>query len=203
MDTNPEKSLLGDTHESITYKIWALMLNGAFVFCVLFLAWPLLIIIWVLIKATSKGPGLFIQERVGKNNRIFECYKFRTMYQNTKQAGTHEIASSSITKIGMVLRKTKLDELPQAMNVLKNEMSLIGPRPCLPTQKQLIKERLRYNVLSIKPGISGWAQVNALDMSDPVKLAETDAKYLADRSIKLDIKIIIMTLKGILGKKTP
>lgn len=203
MDDNPEKSPLTATHESITYKIWALILNVAFVFFVLFLVWPLLIVIWVLIKATSKGPGLFIQERIGKNNRIFKCYKFRTMHQNTKQAGTHEIAPSSITKIGMVLRKTKLDELPQAMNVLKNEMSLIGPRPCLPTQKQLINERLRYDVLSIKPGISGWAQVNGVDMSDPVKLAETDAKYLADRSIKLDIKIIIMTLKGILGKKTP
>ena len=126
----------------------------------------------------------------------FTCYKFRTMKVDTPNLATHKIQDSYVTKVGLFLRKYKLDELPQALNILKGEMSLIGPRPCLPNQIELIKERDERNIFTIKPGISGWAAVNNVDMSNPKLLAQTDEEYLKLRSISLDIKIIIKTLLG-------
>ena len=118
------------------------------------------------------------------------------MKQGTAQAGTHEISSSSVTLFGAFLRKTKLDELPQILNILRNEVSLIGPRPCLPLQETLIEARHKYGIFRMKPGISGFAQVNNVDMSDPEKLASWDARYGALRCLVLDAKIIISTAKG-------
>lgn len=160
------------------------------------LLWWLLALIWVLIRIGSPGPGIFRQERVGRNGATFVCYKFRTMQAGTANLGTHEVSAAAVTRIGAFLRRTKLDELPQIWNILRNEVSLIGPRPCLPVQHDLIAARRALGVLALKPGISGLAQVNGIDMRDPVRLALWDARYLKLQSLLLDIKIILATALG-------
>ncbi|MEQ8738039.1 MAG: sugar transferase, partial [Hoeflea sp.] len=110
------------------------------------------------------------------------------------QAGTHEVGPDAITRLGSWLRKIKIDELPQVINLLRNEMSLIGPRPCLPSQVELIAERSRRGVMGVKPGITGLSQVNGVDMRDPVRLARSDADYLALQSLTLDFRIVLATL---------
>jgi lipopolysaccharide/colanic/teichoic acid biosynthesis glycosyltransferase/uncharacterized protein YbjT (DUF2867 family) len=158
--------------------------------------WWAMALIWAIIRLQSPGPGIFAQERVGRNGREFVCYKFRTMKLGTRQAGTHEVSAAAITPFGRFLRSTKLDELPQAWNILRNEMSLVGPRPCLPTQTALVEARHRLGVLNVKPGITGLAQINGIDMSDPDRLAKWDARYLALQSLRLDISIGLSTLFG-------
>jgi lipopolysaccharide/colanic/teichoic acid biosynthesis glycosyltransferase len=114
----------------------------------------------------------------------------------TEQSPTHEISASAITKSGKFLRKFKLDELPQVFNILKNEMSLVGPRPCLPSQTELIESREALGVYSVKPGITGYAQVSGVDMSKPSKLSCYDKEYIAFRSITFDLEIFFATLFG-------
>lgn len=164
-------------------------------FVVVFLWW-LLLLTWVIIKLSSKGPAIFAQKRVGKGGKLFTLYKFRTMAVGTKQAGTHEVSANRLTVFGKFLRKTKIDELPQIWNILKNELSLVGPRPCLPMQKELIVERKKLGVLDIKGGITGWAQIQGVDMSDPQYLAKLDAQYLDLCSLLFNLKIIIATAIG-------
>lgn len=159
-------------------------------------ALPFIAVAIVLIRFTSPGPAIFAQKRIGLKGREFTCYKLRTMAANTRQAATHEISADSVTGIGRILRKTKLDELPQLYNVLVGEMSLVGPRPCLPVQEELIREREARGVLEILPGITGLGQVRGIDMSDPVRLAECDAEYLAKRSFGYDIRLLWYTLLG-------
>jgi lipopolysaccharide/colanic/teichoic acid biosynthesis glycosyltransferase len=171
-------------------------LDLAFALVVTMFFWWLLVIIWALVRIGSDGPGIFAQERVGRNGQPFTCYKFRTMETGTAHLGTHEVSASSVTRLGAVLRKLKLDELPQIINIFRNEISLIGPRPCLPVQRELVEARHRLGVLALKPGISGLAQVNGVDMSDPEKLANLDARYLALQSLRLDLKIIVATALG-------
>lgn len=158
--------------------------------------WWLLVLIWILVRLESEGPGIFKQQRVGRNGHAFTCYKFRTMKTGTANLGTHEISASSVTRLGLILRKLKLDELPQIVNIFRNEISLIGPRPCLPVQEKLVEARLQLGVLTLKPGISGLAQVNGIDMSDPEQLARWDARYLALQSLPLDLEIIVATALG-------
>jgi len=160
------------------------------------LMWWLLLIVWFSVKCGSPGPGIYAQERVGRYGKTFTCYKFRTMQQGTVQAGTHEVSQASVTGIGRFLRRTKLDELPQVWNILKNEISLIGPRPGLPVQKELYEARQAWGVFKVKPGISGLAQVNDIDMSNPEKLARWDARYIALQSLSLDIGIVLATVSG-------
>ncbi|MCC0035232.1 MAG: sugar transferase [Hoeflea sp.] len=178
------------------YSFITRSLDLAFALVITAFFWWLLFIIWALVRIESKGPGIFAQERVGRNGRPFTCYKFRTMKTGTAHLGTHEVSASSVTRLGAVLRKLKLDELPQVINIFRNEISLIGPRPCLPVQRDLVEARRRLGVLALKPGISGLAQVNGVDMSDPEKLANLDARYLALESLPLDLKIIIATALG-------
>ncbi|WP_417411996.1 sugar transferase [Hoeflea sp.] len=161
----------------------------------LFLCW-LLILIWIAIRAQSRGPGIIAQTRVGRNGVEFTCYKFRTMLVGTIQAGTHEVSDAAVTALGRFLRRTKLDELPQIINIMCNEVSLIGPRPCLPMQIELIEARRRCGVLDIKPGITGLAQINGIDMSDPHRLAVWDFRYMRLQSLLLDIRILMSTLAG-------
>ena len=118
------------------------------------------------------------------------------MRKGTKQVGTHELSQASTTRIGAILRRTKIDEFPQIVNILKGEMSLIGPRPCLTSQTELIEARRKLGVLDVCPGISGLSQIRNIDMSTPVTLAQTDAEYIALRSIPLELKIIIATATG-------
>ncbi|WP_300063248.1 sugar transferase [uncultured Roseobacter sp.] len=168
----------------------------AFVLVVALFFWWLLIAIWLTIRLTSQGPGIFSQERIGQEGRIFICHKFRTMASGTKQAGTHEISSASVTRVGQILRRTKLDELPQIWNIVRGELSLVGPRPCLPTQDELIAARRARGVLTARPGISGLAQVEGIDMSTPQCLAARDADYIALQGLFLDLKIAILTIAG-------
>lgn len=164
---------------------------------ILVAGFPVLFLVWLAIRLESPGPGVFSQTRVGRDGRHFVCYKFRTMRDGTRQAGTHEIPAASVTRFGGFLRHTKLDELPQAVNLLRNEMSLIGPRPCLPAQQEVIDARARRGVLSIKPGITGLAQINAVDMSTPERLAQWDARYMHLRGLMLDLRILIATAFGV------
>jgi O-antigen biosynthesis protein WbqP len=155
---------------------------------------PVLVLAVLAVRASSRGPAIFSQTRVGRDGRLFRCHKLRTMYVGTPSLPSHEAPANSVTSVGRVLRKFKLDELPQFWNVLKGEMSLVGPRPCLPTQTELIECRKRLGVLAALPGITGLAQIRGIDMSNPKLLAETDATYLRTASFWLDLRILIGTL---------
>lgn len=156
---------------------------------------PLLMLI-VVIGFSETGSPIFIQTRVGKNQRPFKLVKFRTMRKTTGDLPTHFVSRNMITKTGSFLRKTKLDELPQFINVLSGSMSLVGPRPCLPTQNELIEERNKRNVFTIKQGITGIAQINNVDMSEPLRLARYDAIMVKNKSLKFYFYCLIATLSG-------
>jgi lipopolysaccharide/colanic/teichoic acid biosynthesis glycosyltransferase len=156
---------------------------------------PLLLIIFILGMFDSGSP-LFLQARVGRGEKLFTLVKFRTMAKDTRSVGTHLIDSTVITKLGSILRKTKLDELPQLCNVLLGQMSLVGPRPCLPNQTELIEERNKRGIFKVRPGITGLAQVHAVDMSTPRKLARYDQLMIERMCITLYIKLIFTTLLG-------
>ncbi|WP_309045373.1 sugar transferase [Marinobacter sediminicola] len=161
----------------------------------LLFGFPVLLVLYV-IGLFDTGSPVFKQQRVGRNKKPFTLVKFRTMSVDTASVASHLASSSSITKFGHFLRKTKLDELPQLWNVLKGEMSLVGPRPCLFSQEELISEREERGVLNARPGITGLAQVNDIDMSTPKLLAETDAKMLANLNLAAYFKYILMTVSG-------
>ncbi|MGX8009116.1 sugar transferase [Mesorhizobium sp. ORM8.1] len=160
---------------------------------VLLVTAPALLVAMLAIRATSPGPAIFSQVRVGRDGALFVCRKLRTMHRETPSLPTHQAPANSVTAIGKVLRATKIDELPQLWNVLKGEMSLVGPRPCLPTQTELIERRRQLGVLTALPGITGLAQIKGIDMSDPKLCAETDAAYLKAASMGLDLKILLGT----------
>lgn len=161
----------------------------------LVLTFPILVAV-IIIGYFDSGSPVFIQERVGKNKRPFKLIKFRTMSVDTKSVASHLASSSSITRFGSFLRKSKIDELPQLINVLKGEMSFVGPRPNLFNQEELIAERDSRGVYDVLPGITGLAQVNTIDMSTPELLAETDQKMIETLTIKDYFKYIIMTATG-------
>jgi O-antigen biosynthesis protein WbqP len=163
-------------------------------FGLLFL-WPILLIV-VIIGMFDTGSPIFIQERVGRNKKPFKLIKFRTMSVETKSVASHLANNSSITKLGNFLRKTKIDELPQLINVLKGEMSLVGPRPNLFNQEELIKERASLGVYNVLPGVTGLAQVQNIDMSTPQLLARTDKQMIDTLTIKNYFKYILMTVTG-------
>jgi len=161
----------------------------------LFITLPLTIVIFIAIYL-ELGHPLFFQERLGLNAKPFILIKFRTMKINTPLSPTHLIDSSYVTRLGRFLRRSKLDELPQLWNVLKGEMSLVGPRPGLPSHKELFIERSNLKVFEVKPGITGLAQLSYIDMSDPKKLAETDAIMIRSLNLRLYIKYLFMTALG-------
>ena len=170
-------------------------LDVLFASCGLVLGLPILIVLLIL-GLFDTGSPLFFQQRVGRNKKPFTLVKFRTMKPDTAHVASHLASASSITRFGGFLRKTKLDELPQLWNVLCGDMSLVGPRPCLFNQIELICARESRGVLNYRPGITGLAQVNDIDMSTPELLAETDAKMLAKLSISDYFKYILMTVIG-------
>lgn len=174
---------------------------------------PVFLVIAIIIKLDSKGPIIFSQERVGQNGRIFKMYKFRSMVSNaeellTKLKDKNEMSGPMfkmkddprITKIGKFIRKTSIDELPQLLNVLKGDMSIVGPRPNLPREVEKFEE-WQLQKLIVKPGLTCYWQVmgrSSIDFEDWMKL---DIKYIKDRSILLDIKLILKTFKVFLGDK--
>ncbi|PMM14352.1 lipid carrier--UDP-N-acetylgalactosaminyltransferase [Vibrio breoganii] len=163
-------------------------------FGLLFL-WPILLIVTI-IGLFDTGSPIFIQERVGRNKKPFKLIKFRTMSVETKSVASHLANNASITKLGHFLRKTKIDELPQLINVVKGEMSLVGPRPNLFNQEEIIKKRDAQGIYDVLPGITGLAQVQNIDMSTPELLAKTDKQMIDTLTLKDYFKYIIMTATG-------
>lgn len=162
---------------------------------------PFLVIISIVIKCSSKGPVLFQQNRIGLHKKIFKIYKFRSMRIDTpKDMPTHMLADPEqyITPIGKFLRKTSLDELPQLFNIIKGEMSIIGPRPALWNQDDLVAERDKYGANDVVPGLTGWAQINGRDeLEIPVK-AEMDGEYVKKMSFLFDLKCFVGTITSVL-----
>lgn len=156
---------------------------------------PIMLLIFV-IGLFDTGSPIFRQDRVGRNMKPFTLVKFRTMSVDTASVASHLASSASITKVGGFLRKTKLDELPQLWNVLKGDMSLVGPRPNLFNQEELIQQRQARGVYDVRPGITGLAQINDIDMSTPKLLAEIDAQMINDMSVGTYFSYIVKTVLG-------
>lgn len=157
---------------------------------------PLIVTIFVITIIFQSGRPLFQQERVGRDKKLFKLFKFRTMKLETRSVGTHEVNPNQVTAWGKILRRTKIDELPQLWNVLKGEMSLVGPRPCLPSQAQLIEQRGKLAVFEVLPGITGLAQIRGIDMSNPDLLAKTDAEMIRTLNLGSYFKYIFLTVCG-------
>ena len=179
------------------------MLDFVFALLALIILWPVFLIIAILIKLDSKGPVLFKQKRVGKNKTHFYILKFRTMRADTpKDIPTHILENPEyfITKVGKFLRKSSLDELPQIINILKGDMSLIGPRPALWNQFDLIAERDKYGANDIYPGLTGWAQINGRDEL-PIEIkAKLDGEYIMKMNFRMDIKCFFRTIVSVVKK---
>lgn len=161
----------------------------------LLVGFPVLLVLTI-IGLFDTGSPIFRQVRVGRHQQPFTLVKFRTMKLDTVSVATHLASSASITRFGQFLRKTKLDELPQLWNVFKGEMSLVGPRPGLFNQGELTEERAKRGVFEVRPGITGLAQVNEIDMSTPALLAETDQKMIQSLTVTDYFKYIFMTVAG-------
>ena len=165
---------------------------------------PIFFILILLIKLDSPGPVFFKQKRIGLNKKHFQILKFRTMKIETPQnCPTHMLKNPQqyITRLGVFLRKSSLDELPQIINILKGEMSLIGPRPALWNQFDLIEERDKYKANNILPGLTGWAQINGRDELPIEKKAKLDGDYVNHMSLTFDIKIFFQTISSVLRHK--
>ena len=160
----------------------------------LLLGWPALLLI-ALIGMWDTGSPIFRQQRVGRFQKPF-ILKFRTMRPGTASVATHLVSNSAVTPFGRFLRRTKLDELPQLWNVLKGEMSLVGPRPCLFNQHELIEARVREGVFNARPGITGLAQISEIDMSTPELLARVDARMLQSLNLRAYFRYILLTVSG-------
>ena len=166
---------------------------------IILLALPMLVVaIWV--KLDSKGPVLFKQQRVGKDGQLFEIYKFRSMYTETPNVSTEALGDPSvfITKAGKFIRKTSLDELPQLFNILKGDMSIVGPRPALYNQYDLIEMRDKVKVNAVRPGLTGYAQVMGRDLISDEEKVEYDRYYVEHMNIVFDFKIIWKTVFSVL-----
>tara|TARA_B100001175_G_C19494588_1_gene634542 strand:+ start:264 stop:857 length:594 start_codon:yes stop_codon:yes gene_type:complete len=179
------------------------MINSLIGFIILSLISPFLLIIGIMIMVYSGLPILFKQRRIGQDNIEFFIYKFRTMKVNTPDVASHLISDIkyNYTKIGPFLRKYSLDELPQLINIVKGNMNFIGPRPALYNQKNLINLRKSLGVDKLKPGITGWAQVNGRDSLTSKEKVKNDVYYLKHKSFLLDFKIIILTLLNVIKSK--
>jgi O-antigen biosynthesis protein WbqP len=169
-----------------------LFLGGVFV--ILFS--PLFVVCWAAVRLTSAGPALHWSKRVGKDNRLFSMPKFRTMRMNTPQLATHLLPQPEryLTPIGALLRKTSLDELPQLVSVWRGHLTLVGPRPALFNQDDLVALRTLHGVHRLVPGITGWAQINGRDDLELPHKVRYDAEYLEAQSLPLDLKIMTLTL---------
>ena len=162
---------------------------------VLILFSPLLLLVFVICLLESKNP-IFVQERVGKNLKPFKLFKFRTMKLNTPSIASHLINKKSLTKSGRIIRLLKLDEFPQLINVINGDMSLVGPRPCLFNQSELINLRKKYEIFKVKPGITGLSQIKGIDMSNPQLLCESDLNMNSKINQKDYFKYLFLTFFG-------
>jgi len=190
--------------EKKVYFLAKRMLDIIVSLCGLIILSPLLAVVALIIKFDSPGPAIFTQKRIGKDNRIFIIHKFRTMKMGTPDIAKTALLNKGVdpymTRVGPFLRKSLIDEIPQLINVLKGDMSLVGPRPALYNQYDLIKMRTEKGVHKVKPGMTGWAILKGgedLELSEKV---EADAYYVKNMSFKFDLKILFMTF-GVLFKK--
>lgn len=157
---------------------------------------PLVLVAALAVRLESPGRAIFVQDRLGRHKKVFRCYKLRTMRTGTPDLASHLVGAVQITRTGRLLRAVKLDELPQLWNVLKGDMSLVGPRPGLPVQHDLTRAREALGVFEALPGITGLAQIQGVDMSTPVHLASVDRIYIETRSLALDLKLLLLTVTG-------
>lgn len=179
------------------YMFFKRLLDILLSFIALIILLPFFLIFAIVIKIESKGPVFFKQKRIGKDKKQFTILKFRTMRTDTpKDMPTHMLknAESYITKFGSFMRKTSIDELPQIINILKGDMSIIGPRPALWNQEDLIAQRDEFNANSIRPGLTGWAQVNGRDELPIHQKAALDGEYIKKMSFLFDVKVFIKTI---------
>ncbi|WP_270166535.1 sugar transferase [Paenibacillus sp. SYP-B4298] len=185
----------------LQYTTYKRMLDFILSLLALIVLSPVFIILIVLIKLDSKGPVLFKQKRVGKNKQHFNILKFRTMRTDTpSDMPTHLLQNpeACITRVGKFLRKSSLDELPQIINILKGEMSIVGPRPALWNQYDLIAERDKYGANDILPGLTGWAQVNGRDELPIEVKARFDGEYVEEQSFRVDLRVFVKTVFSVL-----
>ncbi len=160
----------------------------------LLLLLPIYVLLALIIRLQDGGPAIFKQKRVGKNGKKFLFYKFRSMSVSTPNVESCETQKLQITSLGKFIRRSNLDELPQFFNVLKGDMSFIGPRPPIPTQKELVEMRRANGALALQPGLTGWAQVNAYDGMPPEQKAAFDGEYAQRLSLGLDLLILVKTV---------
>lgn len=158
--------------------------------------WPAIVLVFIAVRMTSRGPALYWSDRVGRGNVIFRMPKFRSMRLDTPAVATHLLSrpETYLTPIGLFIRKTSLDELPQLWSVLCGDMSLVGPRPALFNQDDLIAQRTAAGVERLRPGVTGWAQINGRDELCIADKVAYDAQYLAQQSLALDVKILFLTV---------
>lgn len=171
-------------------------LDLAICLCLVPIALPICVAAMIAIRYDSAGSPLFVQRRVGRNRHVFRLLKLRTMAARSGDLPSHEIDPMQITRVGAFLRRSKLDELPQLLNVISGSMSLVGPRPCLPSQQVLIAERERLGLYAFAPGVTGPAQLVGIDMSDPILLARTEADYFHVATPMRDLSLIVQTASG-------
>jgi len=164
--------------------------------------WLPLLVVGILVKLTSIGPVMYWSDRIGQDNRTFRMPKFRTMRVDTPEVATHllEHPDQFLTPIGAWLRRSSLDELPQIWSILKGDMSVVGPRPALFNQHDLIALRTQYGVATLRPGLTGWAQVNGRDNLPIPKKVEFDVEYLKRHSFLFDLKILAMTVQKVVAR---
>ena len=163
---------------------------------------PLIIIVAIIIKFDSKGPIFFISERIGLDNKKFKMIKFRTMFINTEIAETSKLKNPKlkVTKVGKFLRNYSIDEIPQFFNLILGNMTIVGPRPALPQQVKLINNRKKFGIHKIKPGVTGYAQVNGRDLITDSKKLNLEIEYIKNRSFYLDLKIVLQTFIVVFSK---
>lgn len=178
-------------------------MNRLFAFFILMLLSPVFILVWLAILIEDGSPVFFKQKRVGVNYTFFYIYKFRSMKKNTPNVATHLLTNPDqyLLKIGRILRKLSLDELPNVINIIKGEMAFVGPRPALYNQDDLMALRVATGVDKLKPGITGWAQINGRDDISIEKKVQLEQEYLYKKSMLFDIKIIIKTFTKVLFSK--
>ena len=182
------------------YAGWKRVLDMVFSGALLFFLWLPMLCIAILIRLTSPGEAIFRQTRVGRNGRFFTCYKFRTMIREAPpNCPTVALTDAEryVTPIGRILRKTSLDELPQLWNVLKGEMSLVGPRPLIPKEETVHRLRMQNGVYRVRPGMTGLAQINGRDFMSDTEKAAFDTRYAERMTLWEDIRILWRTFGGV------
>lgn len=189
-----------DSDKVNMYNISKRIIDVVGALCGIIVFSPIFIITSILIKLESKGSIIFKQIRVGKDSKPFYIYKFRSMKTDAPNMATNDLKNPEvyITRVGKFIRKTSIDELPQLFNILKGDMSIVGPRPVIEKERDLLQLRREYYIDKIKPGVTGWAQINGRDILDTEEKVKYDKEYLYNRSIKFDVYIIFKTFIKVL-----